>query len=914
MPTCTRLLLALAAALVATPRVTEAASCVPGFDYGAFASCGITMSGGGVTNSYDSSIGPYTVSQSSPASNGDLGENCTTANSITLSGSTTDVHGNIDMGPGGAAGSVIKTSGGASYDSSGNLSAPLSLTSVTVPTVGTDQGALTCNSNCSPASNETYDQVKVSGGSTITLNASTYVMDSFSLTGNSILSVGSGPIIVYIACTLTTNNALDLSGGSVANSTQKSTNLVFMLASTCATASISGGGSASYAVYAPDTDITISGGGTIYGAVVGKTVKDTGGSAIYYDKALQNFLGGGFSCTPTEVSRASPVVATIGAQTSLVQGTYESPTGLATALTNAASITTWTFPWIKGHVRARIASPVTSTSFSSGTVQFDAATAGNIPTTLTTCSAPYTGACRAIFTNTNITAANGTTFGSALGVTTLDYSNSGTSTTIGSKIVTGLTGTDYSNIIKKIQQATLGGVDRSTVAVIGSSTFAGSGTRPSIAYFGGLDGMLHAVCASTGGTTATVGANACPSLGKELWAFLPRVELPLLAGNVGRIDGSVRVTDVFGDFTSGTGTGTRSWRTILTFQTGFGIGTTPAVYALDVTDPNSPSLLWEVTAPGTTPGTVDVGTGLTMTAGPTLISGRTTNLMVAETNNGGTLAATTAGVTATAIEAETGNRIWQFAYAYPMPPRTIAADLPMALIGIPGGAVGVDLSGYGYYTDFVMGDLYGNLWLLNASTGASRHGTNTPLFSFTTNKMPIGAPPAVYSDGTSQFAAFASGGYADPTSTAWTTTGQRIIAVKMQYTTGSLNQTSSTSYVPVNQPFSGVASSDKAYAQALIVGTQLLITSDSADVNLSTYGTTGAATGHLTTVDLTGVATTTVMTMTPVANGAGSVVNNPGGTEIYGAYQLGSTNGSTGTKIDLTSAPKATRNLWLRTM
>jgi type IV pilus assembly protein PilY1 len=809
---------------------------------------------------------------------------------------------------------VISTSGGASYSSSGTLSSALTLTSVTVPTVGTNQGDLTCNSNCAPTSNQTYGTVSVQGGSTITLNASTYVMDSFKLSGNSTLAIGTSPIIVYIKCSSTTNNALDLSGGTVVNSSQKSTNLVFMLASTCATASISGGANASYAVYAPDTDVTISGGGVLYGAVVAKSVKDTGGSAIYYDKALKNFAGGGFSCTSTEVSRASPVVATISSQTSLVQGTYESPTGLATTLSNSASITSWSFPWIKGHMRARVASTVTSASFSSGTVQFDAATAGNIPTTITSCSAPYTGSCRGIFTNTNSTSASGTTFGSALGVTNLDYNNSATSSSIGAKIVSGLTATDYSNIIKKIQQASLGGVDRSTVAVIQASTFAGSGTRPTVAYFGALDGMLHAVCASTGGATASVSSNACPSLGKELWAFMPRVSLPLLANNVGRIDGSVRVTDVFGDFTSGTGGGTKSWHTILTFQTGFGIGTTPAIYALDITDPNSPSLLWEVTAPGTSPGTVDVGTGLTMTAGPTLINGQTTNLMVAETNNGGSASATTAGIAATAIQAETGNRKWQFTYSYPTPPRGVSADMPMALIGIPGGAVGVDLNGYGYYTDFVMGDLYGNLWLLNASTGVSRHGTSTPLFSFSTNKMPIGAPPAVYSDGTNQYAAFASGGYADPTSTAWTTTGQRIIAVKMQYTTGSLSELSSSSYVPVNQAFSGAAASDKSYAQATIVGTQLYVTSDSSDVNLSTYGTSGTATGHLTTVDLTGAAATTVLTMTPVANGAGSVVNNTGGTQVYGAYQLTSTNGSTGTSVDLTASAKVTRNLWLRTM
>jgi len=908
-----RALLVLSLAMVAEHHA-DAASCVPGFDYGAFAACGVTMSGGGVTNSYDSSIGNYTASQSTPPSNGNLGENCSTAGSVSLTGSTTKVNGEIDYGPGGSS-SVISTSGGASYTGGDSaLGSALTLTPVTIPTTGTNLGDLSCNNDCAPTANNTYGQVKVSGGSTITLNASTYVMDSFSLSGNSILAIGTAPIIVYIACQNTTNNALDLSGGTVANSSQKSTNLVFMLASTCATASISGGASASYAVYAPNTDVTISGGGTLYGAVVAKSVKDTGGSAIYYDKALKNFVGGGFACTSTEVSRASPVIAAVSGQTAIVQGTYESPTGLATTLSDSASVGLWSFPWIKGHARARVASTVTSASFSSGTVLFDAGAAGNIPAASgSACTAPYSGTCRAIFTNTNATAASGTTFGSALGVTTLDYSNTASSTTIGSKIVTGLAAADYTAIVRKILAGSLAGGDRATVAVIGPSTIAGNGARPTIAYFGALDGELHAVCASTGGTTATK-TNICPALGTELWAFMPRVELPLLKGNVGRLDGSVRVTDIFGDFTSGTAGGTKSWHTIVEFQTGFGVGTTGATYAVDVTDPASPSLLWEVTAPGTSPGTIDIGTGLTVSAGPVLINGITKNLAVIETNNGGSAASTSAGVVATAIQSETGNKVWQFTYTYPSPPRSVAADLPMALIGVPGGAVGADLVGTGYFTDFVMGDLYGNLWRLNSVDGTSRNGTSTPLFSFTTNKHPIGAPPAIYSDGTNQFAAFASGGYADPTSTAWTTTGQRIVAVKLAYTGTTLDETSTGANIPINQAFSGAAASDKSYAQVLIVGTQLFVTSDSSDVNLSTYGTSGAATGHLTTVDITGSAATTVVTMTPVANGAGSVVNDTSTTNVYGAYKLGTTNGSTGAKTDLTTPASLKRNVWLRTL
>ena len=52
---------------------------------------------------------------------------------------------------------------------------------------------------------------------------------------------------------------------------------------------------------------------------------------------------------------------------------------------------------------------------------------------------------------------------------------------------------------------------------------------------------------------------------------------------------------------------------------------------------------------------------------------------------------------------------------------------------------------------------------LNAADGTSRNGTSTPLFRFSGNKHPIGAVPAIYSSNGRQYAAFASGGYADPT-------------------------------------------------------------------------------------------------------------------------------------------------------
>src|SRR3569623_2506524 len=134
----------LLVALIGAEHHAHATSCVPGFDYGAFAACGVTMPGGGVTNSYDSSIGNYTASQSSPPSNGNLGENCTTAGSISLAGSTTKVNGEIDYGPGGSS-SAISESGGASYTGGDSaLPSSLTLTPVTIPATGSNLGDLSC--------------------------------------------------------------------------------------------------------------------------------------------------------------------------------------------------------------------------------------------------------------------------------------------------------------------------------------------------------------------------------------------------------------------------------------------------------------------------------------------------------------------------------------------------------------------------------------------------------------------------------------------------------------------------------------------------------------------------------------------------------------------------------------------------
>ncbi len=876
------------------PGASPTSSCIPGFVDAAFGKTSVTFSGNGHTDSYDSAVGSTITN-----ANGSIGTDATTACAISLSGSTS-ISGDAAVGANGYVATSYCASGHAAASSSSVLPAIVPLPSVVIPTVGTAQGNQSFSHGVNLlAPNQTYGAVSASGNGSIQLDAGTYVVTSLSLSGGAQLIVGSGPIVVYFT------SSVDLSGGGVANSSLVASNLIFFGGPSATSATLSGGSEASFAMYAPDTAITISGNGDIYGAIVGKTITDSGNGAVHYDLELQHATAEGFTCPSTEVSRASPVIATVGNQTTVVQGSYEGAVTTRSTLTSLASVATFTFPYLKGHMRARVASSISSTasSFSSGTVVFDAGAAGMIPAVNTTSCTRFDGSCRHIFTNTNASPATGSTWHPT--VVTLGDS---VASTIGALIapttlIAGIDAAHWQTIVRDVLNGELGGVDRSTVAVIPPSVVAGVATRPTIAYFGATDGMLHAVCASTGGTTPTQ-SNICPSLGTELWAFLPRVQLPLIASNTARIDGSPNVVDVFGDVANYPATGAKGFHTILTFQTGYAVGTSAAAYALDITDPAAPVVLWERATP-TTLGTTELGTGLASTAGTVSIGGQATNLAILETSNAGTGGA---GVVAIALEQETGAKLWQFGYVYPSPPRGVAADLPLPT-GTPGGAIAVDLTRSGVTTDIVFGDLYGDLWRLNAIDGTSRNGASTPLFSFSTNRHPIGAVPAIYSNGNDRFAVFASGGYTDPNAASWTTTSQYLIAARLSGTGATISDTTTACASCALTIKQALTSGDKGFAQALVVGTQLFVTSDASDVNASSYGS--VTTGHVMTYDLSGLV---VSTTVAVGSGASSLTNDR--LALYnssGSNQqtLATAASTTGPSVDI--APKLTRNLWLRT-
>jgi hypothetical protein len=609
-------------------------------------------------------------------------------------------------------------------------------------------------------------------------------------------------------------------------------------------------------------------------------------------------------------------------------------------------VAAFTFPAQQGHFYGTLASNITTAaqSFSKVPHIFDTAAEMN-PGNYGACQGNLNKnhkagtTCRAIFTNT--TGGRFPSGGGGNGTTPsylyIDKSAASTlatelqaatifSTPLGSLAT--LTSGTLDTLLQTVVTSKLGGVDRSTAAVVAQSTLSSSlegisgTTRPTMAYFGATDGMIHAVCIDVQAGTE------CDAQGRELWAFMPREEIPLIRFNETAVEGSPHVIEAFGDFYN---TGTPSFKTILTFHTGPGdvpvplipsliAGQTPAVYAIDITDPYVPRVLWEYTVPTPlTPRPYELGQGLFLDMGNvTMPSGLLHPITFAETNNGGTGGA---AAVVTAIDTVTGAEMWTAPFGFPYVSGAHGDTPPVPATGVPGGAVTVDKHQNGSVSDLVFGDLYGNVWEVDPATGASRYGTNTPLFTATTIGHPIGAAPAIYSNGAHTFAAFATGGYADFTGAPPVNAGtQFVFSVMLDSSVGGLtelstSQTNGQNNIGFMQP---LAAGQDGFAQLTVVNNQIFVTTDNTNVNDAAYGSYGSSTGQATgyTLNSTGGISATVV-FGSIPGGAGSLAAV--GTTLYastgGAEQQLSTAASAtpGSPVNFDNQSKLQRLLFLRT-
>jgi hypothetical protein len=551
-----------------------------------------------------------------------------------------------------------------------------------------------------------------------------------------------------------------------------------------------------------------------------------------------------------EASRSSPIIATVSGSEYQFSGTFEvvTPRVVGPQYGSNSDDDTFEFPHIKGHFRATdtsalVLNTVTSTN---GIELFDTATALASMTTdaKSGCGPTTDGVCRHIFTNDGndkemLVEDNLSAFKSDF-IDTIDFTDNEIKTLI-QRIHAGFDTGGGTYI------PALGGVDRSTVAVIGASPSLGVG-RATIAYFGALDGMIHAVCADFG--TAPCGTDDT-YLGKEIWAFMPRAQLKNVSTNQTRIDGSPKVSDVFADF----GSGTKETRTVLTFQSG--TNDAAATYAIDITDPVNPDVLWEHVTPG---GGMSNAIGVINVPGVGL-----TSITFIQTSLGS--AAANAGMYLAAVETGTGNVVWSSTQVYP-PARgfingaaSAVADVPTT--GMPGG-VSVFASVDGDLVDtLLVPTLWGSVWQLDPVTGDSKVGTAvcntptwqttpgcTPLFQFEDDYHPVGASVSVYRERGTQalHAVVVTGGFTDndqPSASIWAPSSVKQLAVSFALDVATDDGVIQAAADPSVGLYIDLGPGNRAFSPAVILGNEIFITTDSADV----FGV-GAPTGLLTQVNL----------------------------------------------------------------
>jgi len=233
----------------------------------------LSLPGTAETDSFNSQEGPY-----DPLTARDRGSICSDG-PITLEGEVT-INGDARAGKGrnvtiegattitGSRGSRLKplnlppVDASAAANSNDNSKAPL------IPQGNSWHSPIDGNGNFLLDGNKTYN-----------MPPGTYYLNDFVLSGQAVFNV-SGPTTIYL-----TGNLVRAGGTTVNNLTQKAANLKILM--TGGTANVTSHDNFYGVLYAPNTDVTVSGSSHYFGAIVGKTLNVTGTAYGHYDESVE---------------------------------------------------------------------------------------------------------------------------------------------------------------------------------------------------------------------------------------------------------------------------------------------------------------------------------------------------------------------------------------------------------------------------------------------------------------------------------------------------------------------------------------------------------------------------------------------------------------------------------------------------
>ncbi|MFT4241066.1 MAG: PilC/PilY family type IV pilus protein [Acidovorax sp.] len=350
-------------------------------------------------------------------------------------------------------------------------------------------------------------------------------------------------------------------------------------------------------------------------------------------------------------------------------------------------------------------------------------------------------------------------------------------------------------------------------------------SRQGMVYVGSNDGMLHAFNASTGA---------------EVWAYIPSMVLPNLykladknyaSNHAFFVDGQITKADVYYD---------SAWHTILVGGLG---GGGRGYFALDVTTPSSPKVLWEFSnSSTTTPSLYDVNLGYTYGAPVvTKLSDGTWAVIVSSGYNN--VSDGDGKGRLWVLNAQTGAKLHTLSNGMGTTSSggvvtgCTTAPCPSGLAQITGW---VDSNTNNKATQIYGGDLFGNLWRFDISSLTASGGTATvqllaTLYDASSNRQPITTTPELGLVSKRRFVFVGTGAYLGVTDVT-TTQQQTMYAIR-----DPLTGTSTTTALFTNPRASTCASSTATGCFAQVTWT------DTSNVRYSTA--TNGITASLSTMD-----------------------------------------------------------------
>jgi len=249
----------------------------------------IALSGGTTTDSFDSSVSGYT--EYNPLTAGSNGHVRSSNGDISLSGDGTQVQGNATAG---GSGTVSVSAGATVTGTTTNGAPPLAFPPVDTSPCGSPPAYSVSDGITGGDYDPSTGELQASDGTTVILAPGTYCFRNVKLSGGGILQVNDAvKIYLDIKNSGEKSDFAAGSSGGVVNTTGKAENLQIFSLSSSQEIKLRGGTQVYMAVYAPNSTITFSGGGDIYGAMVGHTITDSNGTKVHYDVHLNSLAGSG---------------------------------------------------------------------------------------------------------------------------------------------------------------------------------------------------------------------------------------------------------------------------------------------------------------------------------------------------------------------------------------------------------------------------------------------------------------------------------------------------------------------------------------------------------------------------------------------------------------------------------------------